>query len=229
MKKIRLIIIEDNRLQREALNIILKKEPDINVVAALGDNDKIFEKILELKPHVLLLDLGLTKLHSLELVKSIKKEYEDTKVIVMDLVPTQDDILKFVEAGASGFILKDATVPEFIKTIHTVATGEKVLPPILAGSLFSQIIDYGVKELGADKLVKSVRMTKREREVVALIAEGMANKEIAHKLNLSIYTIKSHVHNILEKMALNTRVQIAIYAHSVEDPTVNPETLSDHK
>lgn len=214
MKRIRLILIEDNRLLREGINAMLKKEPDINVVAAFGDSDFVLGKISELKPNIVLLDLGLPNQNSLELVKSLKDEYDNVKVIVMDLVPIQEDILRFVEAGVSGFILKDATIPEFTKTIRLVAGGEKVLPPILAGSLFSQIIDYGVKELGPSKLIQSVRMTKREREIVELIAEGLANKEIAYKLNLSIYTVKSHVHNILEKMSLNTRVQIAIHSHT---------------
>lgn len=214
MKKIRLILIEDNRLLREGINAMLKKEPDINVVAAFGDSDFTFDKIPELKPKVVLLDLGLPNRNSLDFVKSLKDEYQDIKVIVMDLVPIQEDMMRFVEAGVSGFILKDATVAEFTKTIRSVADGEKILPPILAGSLFSQIIDNGVKELGPKKLTQSVRMTKREREIVELIAEGLANKEIASKLNLSVYTVKSHVHNILEKMTLNTRVQIAIHVHS---------------
>src|SRR4030095_8805330 len=214
MKRIRLILIEDNRLLREGINAMLKKEQDINVVASFGDSDFVLGKISELKPNVVLLDLGMPNQNSLDLVKSLKDEYEDVKVIVMDLVPIQEDILRFVEAGVSGFILKDATVAEFTKTIRQVAGGEKVLPPILTGSLFPQIVDYGVKELGPEKVIQSVRMTKRESEIVQLIAEGLANKEIAYKLNLSIYTVKSHVHNILEKMALNTRVQIAIHSHS---------------
>lgn len=223
MKKIRLIIVEDNRLQREGIKEMIKGESDFNLVAALGDTVKILNKIQELKPNVMLLDLSLANIDSLELVHSIKKEFPETKVIVMDLVPAQEDILKFVEAGASGFILKDTTIPEFMKTIRTVAGGEKVLPPILAGSLFSQIIDYGVKELGPEKLVQSVRMTKREREVVVLISDGLSNKEIAYNLNLSIYTVKSHVHNILEKMALSTRVQIAIHTHSGDVSNSDPE------
>ena len=218
MKKIRLILIEDNRLLREGINAMLKKEADINVVAAYGDSELVLDNIIELKANVVLLDLGLPNQNSLELVKSLKDEYNDIKVIVMDLVPIQEDILRFVEAGVSGFILKDATIPEFTKTIRSVAAGEKILPPILAGSLFSQIMDYGIKELGPAKVIQSVRMTKREREIIELIAEGLANKEIAYKLNLSIYTVKSHVHNILEKMALNTRVQIAINAHTIKDP-----------
>ncbi len=216
MKKIRLILVEDNRLLREGISAMLKKEPDISVVASFDDSDFAAEKITELKANIILIDLGLTNQDSLELVKLIRDEYKDVKVIVMDLLPIQEDILRFVEAGVSGFILKDATVPEFSETIRTVAAGGKVLPPTMAGSLFSQIMDYGLKELGPKKVIQSVRMTNRESEIVKLIAEGLANKEIALKLNLSIYTVKSHVHNILEKMALNTRVQIAIHANSLE-------------
>ena len=216
LKKIRLIIIEDNRLLREGINEMLKKEPDIIVVAAFGDRDFSFDKISKLDSNVVLVDLGLPNQNSLELVKSLKVKFLNLKIIVMDLVPAQEDILKFVEAGASGFILKDATVTEFVNTIRAVAQGENILPPTMAGSLFSQIMDYGVKELSTSNLIKSVNMTKREREVVELIAQGLTNKDIAIKLRLSIYTVKSHVHNILEKMALNTRVQIAIHARAEE-------------
>jgi DNA-binding NarL/FixJ family response regulator len=196
---------------------MLKKERDINVAGAFDDSNFSPEKISELKPNIVLLDLGLPNQNSLELVKYLKAENSEIKVIAMDLVPIQEDIMRYVEAGVSGFILKDASVAEFTKTIRSVAGGEKVLPPTMAGSLFSQIMDYGVNELGPSKLIQSVRMTRREREIVELIAEGLANKEIAYKLNLSIYTVKSHVHNILEKMALNSRVQIAIHAHSTEE------------
>jgi DNA-binding NarL/FixJ family response regulator len=214
VKKIRLVLIEDNRLLREGICAMLKKEPDFNTVATFGDTDFTPENIIGLKPGVVLLDLGLANQDSLELVRSLKDDFQDIKIIVMDLVPLQEDIFRFVEAGVSGFILKDATVAEFTKTIRSVAEGEKVLPSTMAGSLFSQIMDYGVRELGKSKLIQSVKMTQRESEIVELISEGLSNKEIAHKLNLSIYTVKSHVHNILEKMALNTRVQIAIHAYS---------------
>ncbi len=217
MKRTDLVIVEDNRLLREGINVMLNKEPDINVLAAFDDSDYVLDKISKLKPDILLLDLGLANQNSLELVQSLKDESNNIKVIAMDLVPIQDDIVQFVEAGVSGFILKDATISEFTKTIRSVAAGEKVLPSILAGSLFSHIMDYGVNELGHSKLVQSVKMTRRESEIVELIAEGLANKEIAYKLNLSIHTIKSHVHNILEKMALNSRVQIAIHAQTIKE------------
>jgi len=121
-----------------------------------------------------------------------------------------------VEAGAAGFILKSATVKEFLGTVRSVAQGEKILPPSLTGSLFSHVIENALKK-GKGKLVNAVRMTKREREIIALIADGLSNKEIAQKLNIATHTVKSHVHNIMEKLALHTRLQIAKFSHE-ENP-----------
>jgi DNA-binding NarL/FixJ family response regulator len=171
------------------------------------------QKAREWKPQVILVDLGLRSQNSLRLVELLKQESPEVKVIVMDLIPVQADIVEFVKAGVSGFLLKDATFEDFLRTIRSVAAGAKVLPASLTGSLFSQIIEQAVGE-GKVKLIESVRMTKREREVVELIAEGLSNKEIAQRLNVATYTVKSHVHNILEKLALHTRLQVASYAHT---------------
>jgi DNA-binding NarL/FixJ family response regulator len=130
----------------------------------------------------------------------------------MGLLPLQADIVEFVEAGASGFILKNATVKEFLSTIRSVAKGEKVLPPLLTGSLFSHVAELALKK-GKGKLTNTVRMTKREREIIALIADGLSNKEIAHQLNIATHTVKSHVHNIMEKLALHSRLQISNFTH----------------
>jgi len=217
MKKIKLIVIEDNRLLREGITAMIEEQPDLKVVAALGTSENILVKIGTLKPNIALLDLGLRNQNSLKVVKSIIKKFTQTKIIVMDLVPVHEEILEFVQAGVSGFILKDATVDDFLRTIRSVAKGNKVLPPHLTDSLFSQIVEHAVSGPKSSTLIKSVRMTKREKQVIELIADGLTNKEIAQKLHLSTYTIKSHVHNILEKLALHTRVQIAKYAHTTEE------------
>ncbi len=216
MKQIRLLLIEDNRLLRDGISVMLKKQPDLKVVAVFGTSENALPKIRTFKVDVVLLDVGLRSQNSLEVVKSIKSESEEVKVIVMDLIPTQADVLEFVKAGASGFILKDATIVEFLKTIRSVANGDKVLPTHLTESLFSRIVENAINGSGAAKVVESVRMTKRERQVIELIADGLPNKEIAQKLHLSTYTVKSHVHNILEKLALHTRLQIARYAHDTD-------------
>ncbi len=215
MKKIRLLIIEDNRLLRDGIHSILKAHKDINIIAAAGDGKHTLVKIKELKPNVILLDLGLRSQNSLHVVEIVKKDFPDAKIIVMDLAPVQADILQYVKAGANGFILKDASLNEFLITIRTVAEGSTVLPPLLVDSLFSQIVDHAVRE-GKTKLKEAVRMTIREREVIVLLGEGLTNKEIAQKIHVSTYTVKSHIHNIMEKLALHTRLEIANYSYTGE-------------
>lgn len=213
MNKIKIILIEDNRLLREGIAVLLKKQADMSVVTTVGNGENILALIDKLKPSIVLLDLGLRSQNSLQIVKLIKLNYPLTKIIVMDLIPLQEDVFEFVQAGVSGFMLKDISVAEFLKTIRDVFKGAQVLPPHLTGSLFSQIINHAINGLPNTVINDSVQMTKRERQVIELIANGDTNKEIAQKLHLSTYTVKSHVHNILEKLALSTRVQIAKHAH----------------
>lgn len=215
MKKIRLLLIEDNRLLRDGIFSILKHQKDIVIIATSGDSKKTLEKIKQLKPNVVLLDLGLRSQNSLHVVEIVRKDFPEAKIIVMDLAPVQADILQYVKAGANGFILKDTSLRDFLNTIRSVAEGSTVLPPLLVDSLFSQIIDYAVRE-GKSQLKESVKMTKREREVIVLLGEGKSNKEIAQTMHVSTYTVKSHIHNIMEKLALHTRLEIANYSYSGE-------------
>ncbi len=218
MKKIRLLLIEDNRLLREGILTIFKPHKDINIIAASGDGKNTLRKIQQLKPNVILLDLGLRNQNSLHVVEIVKKEFPKAKVIVMDLAPVQADILQYVKAGANGFILKDASLNDFLITIRAVAEGSTVLPPLLVDSLFSQIVEHAVRE-GKSKLNEAVKMTTREREIIALLSEGLSNKEIGQKTHISTYTVKSHVHNIMEKLTLHTRLEIANYSYT--DGTLN--------
>ena len=213
MKKIRLLLIEDNRLLRDGISSILKAHKDIIIIAASGDGKNLLSIIQKLKPNVVLLDLGLRNQNSLHVVEIVKKEFPQAKIIVMDLAPVQADILQYVKAGANGFILKDASINDLLITIRTVAEGSAVLPSLLIDSLFSQIVDHAVRE-GKSKLKEAVRMTKREREVIGFLGEGMSNREIGQKIRVSTYTIKSHIHNIMEKLALHTRLEIAKYSYT---------------
>jgi DNA-binding NarL/FixJ family response regulator len=161
---------------------------------------------------VLLLDVGLRDEDSLRVAAALKQAHPDAKIIVMDLLPVNEEIVEFVNAGVSGFVLKDATFEEFVGTIRSVAAGEKVLPPRMTESLFSQIAREAEGH-ASPHVLEDVRMTRREREVIELISEGLSNKEIAKRLNIATHTVKSHVRNVMEKLALHTRLQIAAYAH----------------
>ena len=213
MKKIQILLIEDNRLLRDGIASMLKNQDDMHVAATVGNGENILIMLGKLSPNIVLLDLGLRSQNSLQVVKLIKQNFPEIKIIVMDLIPLQTDVFEFVQAGVSGFMIKDINVTEFLKTIRSVYEGIQVLPPHLTGSLFTQIIEHAIKGSNHTAILESVRMTKREKQVIELIADGATNKEIAQALHLSTYTVKSHVHNILEKLALNTRVQIAKHAY----------------
>lgn len=214
MNKIRLLIVGDNRVQREGIKALIERESSVRVVGAFGDQEAVIPKIRELKPSVVLLDLGLKCQNSLSVVRSVRENFPDIGVIIMDLVPTQTEVLEFVQAGVSGFILKDASVEDFLSAIHQVSEGVKVLPTHLTGPLFTQIAQRNGNGSQRNGWRETVRMTRREEQVIELIAEGETNKGIAGKLHVSTFTVKSHVHNILEKLGLHTRVQIAKYVHA---------------
>jgi DNA-binding NarL/FixJ family response regulator len=207
-------IIEDNRLVREGMTDMLNELPDVQVVlAATSLESSMLKKI---NPKVVLLDVGLQDRNSLRLAESVKKDMADSRVIVMDLLPMHEEIAEFVNAGVAGFILKDATFEDFVGTIRSVADGARVLPATMTGTLFSQIARTAVSR-GREAALESVKMTQREREVIALIAVGLSNKEIAKRLNIATDTVKSHVRNVMEKLALHSRLQIAAYAHSQDE------------
>ena len=207
-------IIEDNRLVREGMTDMLNELPDVKVVLAATSLESSMLK--EKNPRVVLLDVGLQDRNSLRLAETVKKEMAEARVIVMDLLPMHEEIAEFVNAGVAGFILKDATFEDSVSTIRSVADGARVLPATMTGTLFSQIARVAVRR-GRQSALESVRMTQREREVIALIAVGLSNKEIAHRLGISTDTVKSHVRNVMEKLALHSRLQIAAYAHSHDD------------
>lgn len=203
-------LIEDNRLVREGIAALLSRLPDLEVVAGESSGDTVL--LRHVKPDVILLDLGLYNGDSLSVAQRVKQESPESKVIVMDLLPVQEDIMEFVNVGVSGFIMKDATVDDLVNTIRSVAQGATVLPPGATGSIFSQIASEAVAK-GRSDVLESVRMTKREREVIDLIAEGLSNREISERLQIATDTVKSHVRNIMEKLMLHTRLQISAYAH----------------
>lgn len=203
-------IIEDNRLVREGMTDMLNELADVQVVLAATTLDTTLLRSAD--PQVVLLDVGLQDRNSLRLAEAVQRDLAHVRVIVMDLMPVHEEIADFVNAGVAGFILKDASFDDFIGTIRIVAEGGRVLPPRMTGSLFSQIAKAAVHR-GAEEALEGVRMTQREREVIALIAEGMSNKEIAQRLTIATDTVKSHVRNVMDKLALHSRLQIAAYVH----------------
>lgn len=210
---ISLVLIDDNRLLREGLAAMIHAQPGFRVLAASADVEEALAKVREATPDVVLLDFGLADHDSLALTASVHSEVPSARVIVMGLLALQEDVADYVRAGASGFIMLDASFEEFFETIRAVADGAEVLPRALTNSLFSQIVRNAPVASKA-RVLESVRLTNREREIIALLGEGLSNKEIAGRMNIAVHTVKSHVHNVLEKLALNSRLEVAAFSHA---------------
>jgi DNA-binding NarL/FixJ family response regulator len=211
---ISIALIDDNRVVLEGLMALLNQVPELKVVYSGSGAD--LAELERVNPRVVLLDLGLENGDSLSAARTVGEALPESRVVVMDLLPAQEDIKDLVEAGVSGFILKDATLDELVTTIRSVAAGAHVLPSTVANSLFSQIATGAFASRGQEA-VDAVRMTPREREVIDLISEGLSNKSISARLGISVHTVKSHIRNIMEKLALHTRLQLAAWAHQEED------------
>jgi DNA-binding NarL/FixJ family response regulator len=200
-------VIDDNRLVRDGLAALLDKLPNVSATAwERADNP-----VVPPGPCVVLLDVGAGGEESLHVVASLATRLPETKIIAMDFIPVNEEVMELVNAGVSGFVMKDATFDEFIATVYAVASGEKVLPRDASDSVFAQIAK-GAAERKAQDVLDDVRMTPREREVIDLISEGLSNKDIALRLGIAPHTVKSHVRNVMEKLAVHTRLQIAAYS-----------------
>ena len=214
-QRIRVLIIDDNRLMREGLSALLKAQPDLQVVGAVADLAAALHQAPEITPPVVLVDAGLGSCDGCRCVEQIRQSAPAARVIVMDLLPAPEEVVGYVKAGAKGFIMKDATVQELLGTVRSVARGSDVIPAVLTGTLLSHIAQDAVMHQRPEATA-AVQMTKREQEVVQLIAEGLDNKAIAQRLGVAGDTVKSHVRNILEKLTLHSRLAIAAHSRRSE-------------
>jgi DNA-binding NarL/FixJ family response regulator len=212
-------LIDDNRLLRDGLSAMLTAQ-GLRIAATSRGGPEALREIARVKPQLILLDAALggggRGRETPRFVEEVKRAFPDVRIIVMGLLPANEEFFEFIRAGVSGFVLKDATIEQFVETIAAVADGNSVLPALLTGTLFSHVAAQAASR-GRRGAKAAVRMTTRERQVVELIAEGLSNKEIAGRLRIATHTVKSHVHNILEKLTLHTRLEVAAYAHDVKN------------
>ncbi|CAN5877825.1 response regulator transcription factor [soil metagenome] len=215
---INVAIVEDNRLVRDGLALKLSEQADFTVSYAAATGS--IEDLRATSSQVLLLDAGLEAEDSLELARRAGSELQGIRVIVMDLLPVHEDLVEFVSVGVSGFILKDATLEDLLATIRSVAAGRTILPVEMTTTLFSQIVEEAVLR-GLPGVSEATDLTPRERKVVGLIGDGMNNKAIAKDLGISPHTVKSHVRNVMDKLALHSRLQIAAYLRRTTEEAVD--------
>jgi DNA-binding NarL/FixJ family response regulator len=200
--RIRVLVVEDNRLMRDGLARLLAGYADVDIVASAESANAATQMLRDAKPQVVLLDAALANGDSHTFLTNLKASAPDAKAVVMDFVPAQQDVHQFIDGGANGFIMKDASADDIVKAIRSVASGTDLPPPPAAPR--SAPLDGAAHASGGGLAPGSVRLTKREQEIKDLIAAGLGNKEIAQRLNIATNTVKSHVHNMLGKLAALT-------------------------
>ncbi len=209
-KIIKVVIADDHVLIREGIKQILELEDDIVVIGQAGNGEEAFKMAKELNPDIVLLDINMPKLNGIETLRKFKDMGIKSKVIILTIHEDKEYILKTLKLGANGYMLKDSNADTLIKGIRDVAKGEKYIQPSVA-DLVSRSSNYD--EYFNVSIDKINSLTKREYEVLILIAEGLNNKDIADRLYISEKTVKNHVSNIFKKLDLNDRVQAAIFAY----------------
>jgi two-component system nitrate/nitrite response regulator NarL len=208
---IRLFIADDNRLLREGLVAMLEEVEKIVVIGTAASGRKAVEQIKVLRPEVALIDIGMPAKDGIEVTHVLHRDTPEVKVVILGMCDLAAEIMESIEAGAAGYVLKEASFDTLVETIRAVHRGESFSSPQVTASLFSRIA-----ELTGERVLKiplsSVKLTPREVEIINQIAEGLSNKAIAQQLSIETQTVKNHVHNILDKLQLHNRLQAVEYA-----------------
>lgn len=203
---IKIMIADDHSMIREGLKSLLELEGDIQVVTEAEDGVDCLEKLKICTPDVLLLDINMPRKNGLEVLQTLKSSKSKVKVLVLTVHNEVEYLMKAVDIGVDGYILKDSESAELKKAIFSIVEGENYIQPSLIPSLNSKMIEKNRDEGKIESL------TKRELEVLKLLAVGMYNKEVAEKLNISERTVKNHVSNIFKKIEVTDRTQAAVFA-----------------
>jgi len=214
---ISLVLIEDSRSSREGVVALIREQPGFHILAASAHIEEAVRAVRDTRPDVVLVDLGQEDDDRLTLAGALHGEARESQVILMGLVPLQADLASFVRAGVSGFIMTDASFDSLLGTIHSVARNIRVLPTELTSSLFGQLHRHGARGRKT-RTLKGWRLTDRERAVTDLVVQGLSSKEIAGRLQIPLHTVKSHVHKLLSKLAVNGRLEVAAFSQSRVPP-----------
>jgi DNA-binding NarL/FixJ family response regulator len=211
-RPISLVLIEDNRLIRHGILALIRDQPDLNIIAAPTSVTKALKRVREARPRVVLLDCGLAGHNCVRVTATVHEQVPEARIVGMGLLPLEEDVADLVKAGASGFIMKSAPVGEVLTTIRAVARGVDVAPPELTPSLFTHVARAVVGQ-ARPGMMDAVRLTRRELQVINLAGDGQSNDEIALVLDLPVHAIRSHMQNILDKLALRARLEARTPTH----------------
>jgi len=209
MARIRVLLADDHTLFRQGVKTLLAAESDMEVVGEAADGASAAERAAELRPDVVLMDIGMPGPSSFEITRQIKRNRPETRVLFLSMYDDEDYLVQSMEVGGSGYVLKDSPSPQLVAAVRDVARGGSYLSP----RMLSQLVDdFRTRVRTADRLPRFATLTPREKEVLKMLAEGNSVKEVACQLNLSVKTVEAHKFNLMRKLDIHNKAQLVQYA-----------------
>ena len=207
MQQVKVLIVDDHMLFRHGVRSAIERQADIEVVGEAGDGRDALSKARELKPDLILMDIGLPHCDGLEALSAIKDALPDTKIVMLTVHDDDENLFAAIKRGAEGFLCKNVRAQDLVDAVRGVMGGEAALSKRMAARILKEFARLAEMEVGSTVS----QLTLREKEVLQKLSEGLSNKEIAHALYISENTVKAHVTNILRKLHLENRSQAADY------------------
>jgi len=208
---IRVLVADDQGMVRSGFSTLLNAQPDIEVIGEAVNGQDAVARAVELRPDVILMDVRMPVLDGLQATRQITGMDDPPRILILTTFDLDDYVFEALRAGASGFLLKDASAGELAEAVRVVAAGDGLLAPAVTRRLIAEFARMGGPRLPARKALKE--LTERETEVLALVARGMTNAEIARYLVVAEQTVKTHVSRVLMKLRLHDRAQAVVFAY----------------
>lgn len=209
MKKLRIILADDHKLMRSGLRVLIEQQPDLSVVGEARDGREAVSLANSVRPDIAVLDISMPNLNGIEAAYQITQSRREIGVIILSMHPDESYVLRALNSGAKGYLLKDSAESDLIRALHAVADGKSFFSPAVSRVLLDDYVRK-LRRSGAEDAYDL--LTGREREIFQLVAEGKSNKDVANLLNLSVYTVETHRSNIMRKLSLKGVPELTLYA-----------------
>jgi DNA-binding NarL/FixJ family response regulator len=214
MKVVRILIVDDHTLMRSGIRALLDRSEDLRVVGEAGDGHEALKLIGDLSPHVVLMDISIPGLNGLEVAAKVRKEHPEIRVVFLSMHSSEEYILKALNIGAAGYVLKDATTNELELAVRCAAKGETFLSPAVSTKVVGNYLAKFSRDRASSDGDSFELLTPRQREILQLIAEGSTTKDIARKLGLSMNTVEVHRANLMDRLNIHDIAGLVRYAIS---------------
>jgi DNA-binding NarL/FixJ family response regulator len=209
MSRVRVLLADDHGLLRKGVRTVLAEASDIEVVGEARDGPEALRAVDELKPDIVIMDIAMPRMNGLEAAAQISRKNRRVGVVILSMYSDEEYLMRAVNAGVKGYLLKDSAEPDLVRAVRAVAAGKTFFSPTIAGMLYD---DYALRVQRRELQDSYDRLTDRERQVLQLLAEGMTNKEVASALDLGVSTVETHRLNLMQKLDLHNTAELVLYA-----------------